>query len=96
MTGAWGIDHGRLGKKLRKLRSNSDLARQYNAFISSVAELDDSGDPAKLGHEKTGRHRRCYARHLTRSYRLLYWVDYEGRIVHLLDLDDHKGVYGRD
>ena len=36
-----------------------------------------------------------YSYRLTRSYRLLYSVDVHNRIVHLLDMGDHKDLFGR-
>lgn len=67
-----------------------------NSFESAVTNLAESDNPAFVGSRKRGCLRDCYSYRITRSHRLIYAVDYEKRTVYLLDLDDHKGIFGRD
>jgi len=40
--------------------------------------------------------RKCFGKHMTKSHSLIYYVDFEKRTVYLIDLDDHKNLYGKD
>lgn len=82
-----------MDRKVRKLRSNHEVFDEYK---NALFELMHSIDPEKLGDRKRGPLHRLYSYRITKSYRLLYYVDRtKGEIV-TVDLDDHKNVYGRD
>ncbi|RNJ79041.1 MAG: hypothetical protein D9C04_05905 [Nitrosopumilus sp. B06] len=95
MTASWKIDYGRVHKKILKMSSDAALIKQYRIMVSSIADMDDDGDPANLGSEKTGKYAGCYGRHLTKSDSLIYRVDYERKIVQFVAIGDHKELYGR-
>ena len=80
-------------KKLKKFKSNKPLVKNYKNFIQELATADD---PATLGDRKHGRYRNCIGKHLTKSHSVIYAIDYESIVVYLVDLDDHKNLYGRD
>lgn len=82
-----------ISKKLEKYKANKQLTNNYFKFIK---DLTNANDPRMLGEPKQGRFRKCFGRHLTKSHSLIYYVDFENRIVYLIDLDDHKNLYGRD
>jgi mRNA-degrading endonuclease RelE of RelBE toxin-antitoxin system len=80
-------------KKLKKFKGNQRLVKNYKAFIS---ELKTADDPRLLGDLKHGRFQNSFSKHLTKSHSLIYYVDFQKRTVFLIDLDDHKNLYGRD
>lgn len=80
-------------KKLKKFKSNKPLIKNYKIFIE---ELKTTIDPRTLGELKHARFQYCYGKHLTKSHSLIYYVDFQKRIVYLIDLDDHKNLYGKD
>lgn len=82
-----------VSKKLEKYKANKQLTDNYFKFIEDLANADD---PRKLGDPKQGRFRQCFGKHMTKSHSLIYYVDFERRTVYLIDLDDHKNLYGRD
>lgn len=82
-----------IDKKLKKFKSNQPLVKNYKIFID---ELKTAGDPRLLGELKHGRFQSCFGKHLTKSHSLIYYVDVQKRTVFLIDLDDHKNLYGRD
>lgn len=91
----WQIDFDtfHIEKKLKKLKSDKAI---IESFKKIVVELANSKDPRSTGDLKHGRYRYCYGIHLTKSYSLIYRVFEEKRIIQLIDLDDHKNLYGRD
>lgn len=82
-----------IDKKLKKFKSNKQLVKNFTNFIQ---ELKITNDPAKLGESKRGLYNNCMGIHLSKSHTLIYYVDYSKNIVWLIDLDDHKNLYGRD
>lgn len=80
-------------KKLHKIHSNKDAHDKYKTALS---EMIHSPNPQTLGDRKRGHLRHLYAYRLTRSYRLLYSIDYAKNTIVLVDLDDHKNLYGKD
>jgi len=91
----WQIDSNsfHIDRKLNKFKSDKAI---INGFKRTIQELVESKDPRMMGDLKHGRYRYCYAIHLTKSYSLLYRVFSEDKIIQLIDLDDHKNLYGRD
>ena len=84
---------GNLDKKTVRFRSNADMAGRYRAAVTDLAQ---SADPTGVGRRKRGSLRQLYSCDLTKSFRLLYSADRRGMEMHLVDLDDHKNLYGRD
>jgi mRNA-degrading endonuclease YafQ of YafQ-DinJ toxin-antitoxin module len=82
-----------IDKKLKKYKANKPLINNYLGFLE---ELKLVNDPATLGEIKCGQYKNCRGMHLTKSHSLIYYVDYAKRTVFLIDLDDHKNLYGRD
>ena len=67
-----------------------------DGYKNALFELISSIDPERVGGRKHGHLNHLYGYRITKSYRLLYYVDRgKGEIV-IVDLDDHKNVYGRD
>lgn len=82
-----------LGKKLSMLSSNSYAAKGYKA---AVENLMHAADPARMGERKHGRMHHLYSYRITKSLRLLYFIDRRRGVITLVDLDDHKNLYGKD
>jgi mRNA-degrading endonuclease YafQ of YafQ-DinJ toxin-antitoxin module len=82
-----------IDKKLKKSKSNQPLIKNLANFIEELKTVDD---PARLGEPKHGTYKNCIGRHITKSHTLIYYVDYKQNTVWLVDLDDHKNLYGRD
>ena len=82
-----------IDKKLKKYKSNTPLIKNFKIFIE---ELEVIENPADIGDKKHGAFKNCYGRHLTKSFSLIYSINYESHVVILVDLDDHKNLYGRD
>ena len=78
-------------KKLRRLRSNQEVIDRYK---TASADLARSVNPEELGDRKRGRLRYLRAYRITKSYRLLYDVDRSKNAIIMVDLDDHKNIYG--
>lgn len=80
-------------KKLARFKSNADIVGQYRV---AIADLACSANPSRLGRRKRGSLRHLYSYDITKSFRLLYSVDRCRLEIHLVDLDDHKNLYGKD
>ena len=61
-----------------------------------LKSLMGAEDPERLGDHKIGRLNGTYGIRLSKSVRLLYAVDCPARVIRLLDIGNHKEVYGRD
>jgi len=82
-----------IDKKLKRNKSNGPLIKNFKNFILELEFIDD---PAEIGERKHGQYKDCFGTHLTKSFSLIYSINYEENIVYLIDLDDHKNLYGRD
>ncbi len=82
-----------IDKSLKKYRSDKDLICSYR---QAIINLGNSEDPTTLGERKHGRFKYCYSFKLTKSYRLLYRVFIEEKIIQLIALGDHKELFGHD
>jgi addiction module RelE/StbE family toxin len=91
----WQIDSSsyHIEKKLKKFKSDKAVSE---GFKRTVRELANSDNPQLMGDPKHGKYRYCYAIHITKSHSLLYRVFNDERVIQLVDLDDHKNLYGRD
>jgi len=82
--------------RLKKFKSNKQLLDNFHSFMNDVKWLNDNENPSKLGTRKRGRYKNCFGRHLTKSHTLIFSINHDEHVVHLIDLDDHKTLYGRD
>lgn len=60
----------------------------------AILDLANSTNPATKGQYKNSI--RVFAYELGRGDRILYDVQYEGNVIVLLRVCDHKSVYGKD
>ena len=67
-----------------------------NNLIRVLGDLRDCNDPSIFGERKRQKYKHCYGVHLTKSVSLIYRIDYSSRTVYVLDIGDHKWLYGRD
>ncbi len=79
---------------LRQFRKLGD--QQKKQYREAVKTLANSDDPRKLGTFKRGRKYSAYYYELGRSFRLVYQLINEEMVILLLDVGDHKQVYGKD
>ena len=80
-------------KKLKKFRSDKAIILGY---YRAVEDLIKAPDPARMGERKHGIYRNCHAIHVTKNHSLLYRYFPENDLLHLIDLDDHKSLYGME
>lgn len=78
---------------LKKFRSDKRVRDGYARAVADLAECDD---PSAVGRRKSGRLGACYSYTITRSYRLLYTLDRRGGKIRIIDIGDHRGIFGRD
>jgi mRNA-degrading endonuclease RelE of RelBE toxin-antitoxin system len=53
-------------------------------------------NPTQLGIKKNTMYGPAYVTDLDNSYRLAYLVDFGERMITIITVGDHKGVYGKD
>lgn len=80
-------------RKLYRLRSNAEVIGKYR---EASFDLTHSTSPESRGDRKRGRLSHSYVYRITKSYRLVYRVDRDKEEIVMVDLDDHKNIYGRD
>lgn len=83
----------KLLKKLRKFKSDKPIIDGYYRVLK---ELEKCPSPTEIGERKHGLYANCYAVHITKSHSLVYMYLSKDNVVILIDLDDHKNLYGRD
>lgn len=79
---------------LRQFRKTGDL--QKKQYLQAVKALACSADLRGLGTFKRGKKYAVYYYDLGRSFWLVYQIMNEEMIILLLDIGDHKEVYGKD
>jgi len=88
----WQIERTRLfATSYRKL--SSELQKKTDDAILTLAK---SESPTDLGILKKGKFKGYLAYELGRSYRLIYKVINQQKIILLIVVGDHKSVYGKD
>jgi mRNA-degrading endonuclease RelE of RelBE toxin-antitoxin system len=92
LTARWQIRE--TDQVLRQFRKLGD--RQKKQYREAIKNLAGSDDPTKLGTFKRGKKYSAYYYELDRSSRLAYRVINEEMVILLLDVGDHKEVYGKD
>lgn len=79
---------------LRQFRKLGD--HQKKQYREAVRALASSEDHRRLGTFKRGKKYSAYYYELGRSFRLVYQIINEETVILLLDVGDHKEVYGKD
>ena len=92
MSAKWQIRE--TAQVLRQFKRLGD--QQKKRYREAVKTLASSDDPRKLGTFKRGKKYSAYYYELGRSLRLVYQVINEEMVIMLLDVGDHKVVYGKD
>ena len=87
------ITSSKFDKNYAHYLRDADTIKKSQQLIELLSQVKD---PGRLGDRKNGRLRGMYTMKLTKSIRLSYAVDYDKRQIRLLDVGDHKTVYGRD
>lgn len=82
-----------IDKSLRRYKANRPVGDNYAQVVQSLA---DSDAPETVGVLKKGKYARCFGTHITKSVVLIYRVDYKRHRIDLIELGDHKMVYGKD
>lgn len=80
-------------KSPRRYRTAKAVIENYRRFVE---ELKRSGNPEGEGVRKKGRYRYCIGTRLTKSVVFVYRINHAAHKIDLLDMGDHKTVYGRD
>ena len=80
-------------KKLKKFKSDKAIVEGFSRVLK---ELQTAPDPTKIGERKHGLYSNCYGIHITKNHSLVYIYMSKEDLVILVDLDDHKNLYGRD
>lgn len=83
----------KLLKKLKKFKSDKSVIEGYYRILN---DLETSQDPTEIVERKHGLYANCYAIHITKSHSLVYMYLPKENAVVLIDLDDHKSLFGRD
>ena len=82
-----------LKRQYNKFDKNKDVIKNYKQAIQDLA---NSQDPIQIGERKHGRYKYCFSYNITKSHRLLYRVFVKENTIQLIDLDDHKNLFGRN
>jgi addiction module RelE/StbE family toxin len=78
---------------LRQFKKLGDQQKKY--YREAIKTLATSDDPRKLDTFKRGKKYAAYYYELGGSFRLVYQVTKEEMVILLLDIGDHKEVYGK-
>ena len=82
-----------IDKKLKKFKSDKSI---IDGYLRALENLKDAPDPTTVGERKHGKYKFCLAIHITKSHSLIYLYLREKDSVQLIDLDNHKTLFGRD
>ena len=82
-----------IDKKLKKFKSDKSI---IDGYFRALESLKDAPDSTTIGERKHGKYKFCFAIHITKSHSLIYLYLREKDLVQLIDLDDHKTLFGRD
>ena len=88
--------HGRYEDHVKKYQRDQVVTK---ALRERLMSLRDAERPERLGDHKIGRLNGvcgAYGAWLSKSVRLLFTVDYTAHAILLLDIGNHKVVYGKD
>lgn len=90
----WGLVKSKQYDKHRKRHLHDQAVSE--ALCERLKSLQNAEDPGRLGGIKLGPLNGVYGAWLSKSVRLLFVVDYGTQVIRLLDIGNHKEVYGRD
>ena len=82
-----------IDKKLKRFKSDKPI---IDGYFRALENLKKVSDPTNIGERKHGKYRFCFAIHITKSHSLIYLYIHKKDLVQLIDLDDHKTLFGRD
>ena len=82
-----------IDKKLKKFKSDKSI---IDGYFRALDDLKDATDPTTVGERKHGKYKFCFAIHVTKNHSLIYLYLHGKDLVQLIDLDDHKTLFGRD
>ena len=92
ISSQWTVDRsGKVKKSLKKYKSDKHVSNKFENAIKRLVTIED---PAEIAYKKTPDDKCIFW--ITKSVRLLYWMDYEKKIIFLGKMGDHKEVYGWD
>lgn len=77
----------------RHHRADKAVVKNYRKF---VGDLGRSENPASMRVPKKGRYGGCLGAHITKSVVLVYRINYTTHSIDLVNMGDHKMVYGSD
>lgn len=81
-------------RKLKFKNQYKKLSNEKQDLVKkALREIANSDDPTKFGKFKPSL--KVYAYELGRSERILYDVNFAGKIITLFRVGDHKDVYGK-
>ena len=83
----------KIDKKLKKFKSDKSI---IDGYFRALDDLKDATDPTTIGERKHGKYKFCFAIHVTKNHSLIYLYLPGKDLVQLIDLDDHKTLFGRD
>lgn len=87
------VQSRRYERHLKGYRHDQAITGALSERLESLRGVEES---ERLGDHKIGRLEGTYGMRLSKSVRLLYAVDHPARVIRLLDIGNHKEVYGRD
>ena len=88
----WSVDYEQITDKVKKSKGNPYLKRGLARFLEDINDLGE-GDPAILGVRKPHMGNNVYSYKITRSFRIIYRIDYRGWLITITNIGDHKVVY---
>lgn len=92
MLEAWNVQNDNsIDKSLRHYSADKAVTNNYYRIVHHMICSDD---PATIGVPKKGKYAGCFGAHVTKSVVLIYRIDYASHRIDLLNLGDHKMVYG--
>jgi mRNA-degrading endonuclease YafQ of YafQ-DinJ toxin-antitoxin module len=95
LAAIWELVEEALFKRRRKKYRHDHVVRK--SLQSVLESLQGAEAPDRLGEPKKDRRfNETYVTRLTKSLRLQYSVDLDTQKIRLLNMGDHKEVYGRD
>jgi mRNA-degrading endonuclease YafQ of YafQ-DinJ toxin-antitoxin module len=80
-----------LEKKLKKFRSDFPV---IDGFKKKMKELETHPNPNQYGQTKKGIWKNCRAEHITKSISFIFRYYPETDTIQVIDLDDHKTLFG--
>lgn len=87
---------------LKKNKGNSSATDKFRKFVRRIKSMQEDENPYGLS-DKIIHHPRAvnatgniYEYKMDRSYRILYTVDHDKKVVRIAKIGNHKTVFGHD